>query len=486
MSTSELKEQTIKGLFWGGMGTFVFQIISMGFGIFLARLLNAEDYGIVGLLAVFSQLAAAFQESGFTKALINRSEIKKSDYDSVFWFSIVTGVICYSVLFFLAPLIADFYEEPRLTALSRYAFLSILISGLGVAPSAYMSKKLMVKGRALSSWIALVSSSLVGLFMAFEGYAHWGIVTQSNVYVLVSTFFFLIFSGYKPGFSFDMKAIKEMFRFGGHLLLTRIVSVVNGNIFSVFLGKFYSIGSVGYYNQANKWAWMGCYTIANTLLGVEQPVIVSIKDDKKRQLSVFRKILRFNSFVAFPALLGLGFVANEFIVLALTEKWQESATMMAIICVGYSIYTVNFVFTEFLLGKGYSALYLIVSSISGVLQIMFLFLFSGFGIYAIVASNVALQLINLFVWYFFANKRMDYRFRYLIIDVFSYAFVAVVSIVVAYLITLSVSNIVLLFILKVTLVALIYVMILYLLKSVMLQESFALVKNFWMKVLRKK
>ena len=145
MAEPTLKQKTAKGLFWGGLSSGVQQILNLVFGLVLARILDAEDYGMVGMLAIFSAIASTIQESGFTAALTNQKEIRKEDYNAVFWFSALTGVVFYILLFFCAPLIARFYERPELVGLSRVVFLGFLLGGLGIASNAYLFKQLMAK-----------------------------------------------------------------------------------------------------------------------------------------------------------------------------------------------------------------------------------------------------------------------------------------------------------------------------------------------------
>ena len=148
MAEQTLKEKTAKGLFWGGLSNGVQQLLNALFGLVLARVLDASDYGMVGMLAIFSAIASTIQESGFTAALTNQKEIKHEDYNAVFWFSSLTGVLFYLILFFCAPLIAQFYDKPELIGLSRIVFLSFLFGGFGIASNAYMFKMLMVKEKA--------------------------------------------------------------------------------------------------------------------------------------------------------------------------------------------------------------------------------------------------------------------------------------------------------------------------------------------------
>ena len=189
MAQETLKEKTAKGLFWGGVSNGLMQLLSLLFGIFLSRILNAEDYGLVGLLAIFTGIAGTLQESGFSAALTNKLNIRHDDYNSVFWFNIVTGSVLYIILFFLAPLIALFFEQPKLLWVSRIVFLSFLFGCFGTAQAAYLFKNLMVKERAKIDIFALLISNTVALIMALKGLAYWGIAVQNALYMGLGTFF---------------------------------------------------------------------------------------------------------------------------------------------------------------------------------------------------------------------------------------------------------------------------------------------------------
>ena len=168
--SESLKDKTAKGLLWGGISNGAQQLLNLLFGIFLARLLTPDDYGMVGMLTIFSLIAGTIQESGFISALINQKDIKHEDYNAVFWFSILTSLCLYIILFFCAPLIARFFHQPELTALARYSFLGFFISSTGVAHSAYFYKNLMVKQRAVLNITALIISGIIGITMAYHGF----------------------------------------------------------------------------------------------------------------------------------------------------------------------------------------------------------------------------------------------------------------------------------------------------------------------------
>ena len=191
---ANLKDKTAKGLFWGALNNGTMQILNIVIGIFLARLLSPADYGLVGMLAVFTAIAGALQESGFSAALANIDKPTDNDYNSVFWFSTIMSVILYTILFFCAPLIAAFFHHPELVDLSRLVFLSLLFSALGTAPTAYLFKNLMVKETTILRVSSLIVSGAVGIFLAFKGMVYWSLAWQQLIYIALTSIsrFFII------------------------------------------------------------------------------------------------------------------------------------------------------------------------------------------------------------------------------------------------------------------------------------------------------
>ena len=339
MSDTSLKEKTAKGLFWGGFSNGIQQLLNLGFGIVLARLLDASDYGMVGMLTIFSAIAAALQEGGFISALTNRKETLHKDYNAVFWFSLMCSTTIYILLFFAAPLIADFYDTPELIPLSRLSFLGFVISSMSIAPRAYLFKNLRIKDTTVISISSLIVSGIVGITLAANGFAYWGIALQSISFITVMTILNFYFSHWRPRFRFDFTPIKEMIGFSSKIIITNIFTIINNNLFSVLLGKFYSEREVGNFTQANKWNGMGHTTITGMINGIAQPVFTRVADDKARQLAVFRKLLRFTAFISFPAMLGLSLVSKELIIIHYHGEVAAQCRYLATVMYLGSIYS---------------------------------------------------------------------------------------------------------------------------------------------------
>lgn len=471
MPEQTLKEKTAKGLFWGGVNGSIQQILNLAFGVFLARLLSPADYGLIGMLGIFMGIAAVLQDSGFSTALINRKEIKHEDYNSVFWFSFSVGLICYVILFFSAPLIADFYGHPELTNLSRVLFLWFLIGSTSIAHSAMLTKKLMVKERTKIEVSAMIASGIVGVLLAYKGFAYWGIAIQTVTNAFVGAVLRWYYIKWRPTFSFAMRPLKEMYSFGVKILFTSIFSQINANIFSVLLGRFYKEDQVGYYTQGNKWMTMGYTFIWGMIGSVSLPILSEVALDVERQRQVFRKMLRFVSFISFPAMLGLAFVAPEFITIVVSDKWLPCVPIMQLLCIWGAVTPIANLYCHVLLSHGKSDLYLFSTIALGVLQLTVIVSMLSFGIYYMVLSFVIVNVLWLFVWHNLINKCINISVFEALKDIFPFCIITCFVLAITYVITICIVNLYVLFVSKIFLAILLYVVIMYFTKSVIFKEA---------------
>lgn len=472
-----LKEKTAKGLFWGGFSNGIQQLLNLLFGIFITRLLDPADYGMVGMLAIFSLIASSIQESGFTAALVNKKEVTHNDYNAVFWFNAAISLSLYVLLFLCAPLIADFYNTPELTPLARYSFIGFFIASLGISHSAYLQRNLMVKQRAISSVTGLVVSGITGVTLAYFGFSYWGLATQSIVYVSVSTACYWHFTRWRPTLRINFTPIKEMFGFSGKLLVTNVFNHINNNLFSVILGKFYSEQEVGYYSQANKWCSMGQLFISGMINGVAQPVLTKVSDDLERQRRVFRKMLRFTAFIAFPAMLGLGIISEELITITITDKWYSSVSIMQILCISGAFIPVANLYQQLIISKGKSRIYMWNTITLGIILLASVLLVHSHGIYAMLAIYVFINILWLLTWHYFVQREIGLKLRHALADILPYAIIAATVMAITYNLTYSIENIYIRLASKIILAAALYAAAMWVSRSVTFKESIAYFKK---------
>lgn len=198
MYTTDLKEKTARGFFWGALNNGAMQVLNAVFGIVLARQLGQADYGLINMLTVFSWIAISLQDSGFVTALTNKRNATQHDYNAVFWFNITVSLLLYILLFLCAPLIAEFYQEPILTPLSRYYFLSFFIASFSIVPRAILFRQIRQRELAIMTLVALFVSGIVGIAMAYNGMAFWGLATQTITYNLLVSILSWVFAAKAP------------------------------------------------------------------------------------------------------------------------------------------------------------------------------------------------------------------------------------------------------------------------------------------------
>lgn len=465
-----LKDKTAKGLFWGTINSGSTQVLNLIIGIVLGRLLTPEDYGIVGVLAIFIALAGTLQASGFTNGLINIKHPTDNDYNSVFWFNISTSIIIYIILFFCAPLIASFFSQPCLVNVSRVLFLSLPISALGIACNAYMVKNMMNREIAIISVISLLISGSSGIVLALLGFSYWSLVWQQLIYISIFNIGRYYYIPWRPSFSIDTEPVKKMFSFSVKLLLTNIISIINGNLLTAVFGRLFPINSVGNYTQANKWSVMSNSVVTGAINQITQTVFVSISENREREIRVFRKLIRFAAFLSFPMILCLAFVAQEFIVVALGEKWADSGVLLQILCIGGAFMPLYGIYQNLIISCGRSDIYLWGNVGQILIQLVIVFTLFQYGITTIVWGYSILNILWLVVWQFIANKLLGIRYWDVIKDIIPFLIISIAVILAAYLMTSGINNNLILLTTRVFIVGILYLGTMKLLKVKIFEE----------------
>lgn len=480
-----LKERIEQSLFWSVLNNGTLQVLNILFGVVLARLLTPGDYGIVGVLTIFTLIAGNLQSSGFTQALINIKKPEANDYNSVFWFNVIVSVLMYAVLWFCAPLIARFFHQSVLVEVSRFVFLAFLISSLGIAHAAYMSKNLMNKEVAIINLIALVCSGCVGVVLAFNGYRYWSLAWQQVIYITVLNLGRYYYTPWHPSWQIDFGPVKRMFGFAVNILFTNIINTLSGQILTFIFGRFFPISQVGNFTQANKWNTQAHTFVSGALGQVVQPVLVKVGDDHERLKRVFRKMMRFTAFLTFPVLLGLALVANEFVTLVLGKEWIHCIPLLQVLCIAGAFMPFYTVFQNLAIGCKRSDMYLwcniglIIAQISIILLCYYFFSQS---ITVVVAVYSALLIFWLLVWQLVAYRLIGVTLTETLLDTMPFMLITIASLGIAYLSIMFIDNDILRLIFKIIIGAVIYIATMKLAHVKIFEESL----EFFKKKLKKK
>lgn len=470
MAEQTLKEKTAKGLFWGALNNGTMQILNVLIGILLARLLSNADYGLMGMLAVFTAVAGALQESGFTSAIANIENPTDNDYNSVFWFSTIVSWCSYLVLFFCAPLIADFFHHAELVNLSRFLFVSLLFSAIGTAPTAYLFKNIMVKETTILRVSSLVVSGIVGIVLALQNYGYWSLAWQQVLYITLTSLgrFFII--PWRPSLKISFAPIRRMLSFSYKILITTVVNIVSQNLLTFIFGRLYTANAVGNFSQAFKWDTMASTMVSGTTSQVAQPVLAEVKSETERQAVVFRKMLRFTAFLAFPAMFGLSMVAHEFIIVLISNKWADSIPLLRILCISGAFLPFYTLYQNLMISRGKSDVYLWVTTSLIAVQLLLVLLCHSKGMVFMVSAYTVATVLWLFVWQYFAYREISLRLYDVLCDITPYMVISAAIIIAVYFATSGIQNLIILLLTRIILAVVAYFIVMKLLGSKMLDE----------------
>jgi len=244
-----LKTKTAKnlGIVYGA------NLISRVFGLatitILARLLTLEDFGLVALSGIILAIVLLFQDFGLGAALIQRQKDIEEAVNVVFYSTILIKFILYMLIFAIAPLAADFFNEPVITEIIRISGLSLIISAFSAGHSSLMLKNMEFKKLMSISVISGLFSSIVSIILAFLGFSFWSLVYGSLAASSIATILYWYASSWRPKFLFDIKVAKEMLGFGGWFMFSEIIVFFILKTDGFFIGKFLSVSSLGIYNM---------------------------------------------------------------------------------------------------------------------------------------------------------------------------------------------------------------------------------------------
>lgn len=332
MAEESLKYKTKKGIYWTAFNQLSLTGMQFVVGIFMARLLSPEDYGIAALPAVFISIASTIMEGGFSTALIRKQEVTEEDLSTSFYYSIIVGCTSYICLFFASPLIASFYNTPILTILIRVTALSFLWGPLITPQNVILTRKLDFKTQAKISVVNKIISAIIGITVAYAGYGIWALIISNlcaSFIGLCQTWWIV---KWLPRKRWSKESFTYLWGFGNKLMLSNLLQTIYTNITPIVVGKYYSPKDLGLYNRAQGYAHMPIEQISGIVQKVTFPVLSKAQANDDELLSIYRKLISSICFVTFPIMFLLLVLSRPLIIVMITEKWESCIILMQMLC----------------------------------------------------------------------------------------------------------------------------------------------------------
>lgn len=434
--TTRLKEKAITGAVWTSIHKLASLLLSFISGIVLARLLTPYDYGVIGMLAIFLAVSSTFIDGGFGSALIQKKRPTNEDYSTIFYWNLAFSVFLYLILYACAPFVAQFYDLPLLKDVLRVQGLVLIINAARIVQRNQLRKLLNFKKITIINLSAHVVGLGVTIYLAWRGWGVWALVTQQLLVGVLTTGLYWVTSTWKPMFVFSLKSFKELFSFGGFVLLSNLVDTISNNIKGLLIGKVYNSSTLGYYSKAQSVEGMSSTFISNVLNQVTYPVLSEVQDDRHRMITVLRKIICTTAYITFPFLLLMALIAKPLFLLLYSERWLPSVPYFQLLCfagIAICLQNVNY-YAVAAIGKSKELFnWTLIKRGSGLL-----FVIGGlwlYGIYGLLIGSVITSWIIYIINAWLVSRYIGYTLKHQLMDLLPIIILSFITFFSAYIVS---------------------------------------------------
>lgn len=399
--SDSLRQSGKTGVFWSFLIQGGTQAINFIVTVLLARLLLPEQFGLIGMIAIFIAISRALLDGGFISSLIRTKEADNLDYSTVFFVNLISSLILYVVLFVAAPFIAEFYEEHILKNLIRVLGLVLIINAFSLVQSTKLNKALQFKTQFKLQLPSLIVSALISIWMAFNDYGVWSLVAKDIIYALLATLQLWWYAKWIPSFVFDKEKFRYHFNFGYKLSLTQIINTSFNNLYNIVIGKYFSATQLGFFTRARSLEELPTSFFFNAFNRVFYPLLAKVNDNNEQLRKIYAQLMRVVVFIVTPILVYLGVVAEPFFRWLLTEKWLPAVPYFQLLLISGVFIPIHQYNLNICKLKGRSDIVLKLSMLQNLLLFAGAFSIIWLGIYGLLYSlvlvNVAVTFINSYV-----------------------------------------------------------------------------------------
>ena len=317
----DIGKQVVSSLKWVAIAKFIGQLCTWAITIFVIRLLEPEDYGLLALAVAVMGLITLINEMGLGSVIVQKVNLAREVIEKILGLLVCVNLFFYGLLYFSAPAIAGFFSEPLLVDILRIVGLELLLGSFIVIPDSILTRDMKFQFIAVIGFIRSISASAATLVLALLDYGVWSLVLGNIFGVIVQGIGlnFIVRQWYMPNFSF--KGIRKEIEFGGLVTTDRILWFLYSESDTFIIGKFLGKELLGIYTVARQLAALPSAKISQVLGDIAFSAFSRVQKDTERVSRYFLKSARVMSFIAFPIFIGIASVAPEIVTVFLGDKW---------------------------------------------------------------------------------------------------------------------------------------------------------------------
>lgn len=422
-----LKEQTISGIIWSFADNSLTQVITFVVGIILARLLSPAEFGLVGMIGIFIAVGQAFVDSGFNQALIRKLNCTDSDYSTVFYFNLAVSVLFYSLLFFFAGTIADFFNEQKLVEILRVVSLSILFNAFGLVQETQLTKEIKIKVQTKISVTANIISGITSVILAYSGFGVWSLVFRNLSNVFIRNLLLWKLNKWKPSLVFSLNSFKELYAFGSKLFLSGLINRIFENIYYFVIGKYFSAEQLGFYTRADTFARLPSSNINGVVQRISYPVLVKLQNDDAALKKALKKLIKSTMLLTMFLMIIMAASAESLVITLIGEKWHQSVFYLQLLCFSLILFPLQSLNLNMLNVKGRSDLFLKLEIIKKLLVVPVIMIGIFYGIKTMIFAMIINSIIAYYLNSYYNRMLINYSMFEQLKDLFPSIIVVSIS-----------------------------------------------------------
>ena len=352
--TDDLREGVAGRAIRGGAFTVGSQASQFVIGLLatmvMARLLTPRDYGLIGMVTVVTGFLTIFKDIGLSRATIQRNVLTHDEASSLFWINGAVGVGIALLTAAIAPVIARFYGEPRLTNITIALACGFLVSGFSVQHQALLRRRMRFGILAANDVFSVTLASVVGITMAFERMSYWAIVGNQLTFTISGAVLAWTVCRWRPSLPKRSTPVREMLAFGGNITGFTVLNYFSRNTDDLLIGRFWGSQQLGLYAKAYQLLLFPLNQINLPIGGVAVPTLSRIVDEPERYRAAFARTLDKIVLITMPLVVFLMVCSDWLIAVVLGSQWVGAAKIFMWLAIAGFVqpigYTTGWLFTS--------------------------------------------------------------------------------------------------------------------------------------------
>ena len=270
---------------WTALDRFGANVISLVGNIVLSYFVTQKDFGIVSALSIFTSIVFVFTDCGLSDGIMRYKDAKRKDFNTLFWFNVLMGVVLLLLFNIMAPFMANYFEVPEVEGVMRFFGVGALVGSMLIAQETKLRYNLEFSKLTRVNLLAVFSGVLTGILMGYLGFGYWSIAFVYVGYRFFALVYLMIFTKWEVRFEFSLDTFKDLWRFGVNLMLSVLTSQIAQNIYGFILGKYYSMVQTGYFGQAQKLQHSPTYALESTISTTSYALLTKEPDEERLRTS---------------------------------------------------------------------------------------------------------------------------------------------------------------------------------------------------------